>query len=127
MAHHLLPKELTVEQARQSATVKEIIVAVSDGMVHSDDGKGMVRKVKTVRIKNESELTPNLVMSGPKRKGEVNSYVLIDAQKAVFDAKTGEAIGCGLRGPEPKRRDFAPLLPVSEADKKLKGVDRRYI
>jgi hypothetical protein len=62
------------------------------------NGKPQVRvDVKKVAVKHESEMMPELVMHGPTRRGEVNSYLGIDGQRHYFSAKTGEAIGTEMR------------------------------
>jgi len=56
-------------------------------------------------------MKPELVMAGPKRRGEVNSYVGIDGRRHYFSAKTGEAIGSQMRPiTSGKPVDIFPLL-----------------
>jgi hypothetical protein len=69
--------------------------------------------VKTVTVKNESEMKPELFLAGPKRRGEVNLYVGIDGCRHYFCAKTGEAIGSEMRPIQSKK--FVDPLPSPAA------------
>ena len=121
-----IPKDLTVELAMKLVTIKEIAVRVSSELVLSEDGQTIKPKVKIATITKESDLTPEIILSGPKLRGEINCYVLCDGLKAYFNAKTGEAIG----------REFAAKIPVGprgrsntvvRASRTSQEVDRRYI
>jgi hypothetical protein len=96
----LVPQELTVEQAKRHVSIDTIVIGVSSEIIREGSiERGIIRRVelKSVLVKKESEMTPELVMAGPKRRGEVNQYTGIDGRWHYFDAKTGEAIGSELR------------------------------
>ncbi|MGA3168055.1 MAG: hypothetical protein ABSF14_18265 [Terriglobia bacterium] len=96
-----VPKEPTVEEAKRFVSVDHILIPVSSTVTRQGDIEhGGVKHhvtVKTVAVTKESEMKPELVMAGPKRRGEVNVYVGIDGRRHYFSAKTGEAIGSQMR------------------------------
>lgn len=121
-----IPKDLTVELAAKLVTIKEIVVRVSSEPVLSNDGQKMEAKVKVATIAKERDLTPEMIVGGPKLRGEVNSYTLCDGFRAYFNAKTGEAIGRELRlnskaGANGSKSTV--LIPLRTSP----GVDRRYM
>jgi hypothetical protein len=99
-----VPREPTEADVRKHRSIEKIEVRVSSELVEDvhapkdPDHRVSVRpKVKKVVIKKEAELTPDLVMAGPTRRGELNVYILIDGSRVYFSAKTGEALGGELR------------------------------
>lgn len=125
---HDWPKELTVEQARALASIvaDEIIVPVRSEIVLSKDGQRTEAKVFSVKISNEKDLTPELIVQGPKARGDVNCYVLADGKTAVFEAKTGALIGREFRirsAPEANGRTNTVVM----ASRTSKEVNRQYI
>ena len=122
-----IPRELTVEQAMRFLVTKGVALAVSSEMIHSADGKKVTPKPKIVQITKESEIRPELILKGPVQRGEVNVYVLVNAHKAYFNAKTGEALGCDLAAPEVRTGKIIKLQPPTGQDAKFSGTDRRYI
>lgn len=122
------PKELTVEQARALASVvaEEIVVPVSSEIALSKDGRSTEAKVFSVTVKNEKDLAPELIVHGPKARGEVNGYVLCDGKTAYFEAKTGNLIGreFRLKGP-PKPQ--GQTNTVRMASRTSRDVAREYV
>jgi len=104
-----VPLEPTVEQVRLFATIHDIRIGVSSDKTLEGKGPQGSKwrvEVKFVDVKKESEMTPELVMAGPTRRGEVNCYVAIDGNRYYFSAKTGEALGGEMR----------PILSKKAAD-----------
>lgn len=120
-----IPKELTVELAARLVTIKEIVVKVSSELVLSKDGQRNEPQVKTATVTKESDLTPEMIVGGPKAQGEVNGYVLCDGFTAYFNAKTGEAIGRELRlTPPAKPQGRTNTILASPAPR---DVNRQYL
>jgi hypothetical protein len=111
------PREPTVEEAKRFVIADKIRIKVSSTVrqERGRDGKlATFGSVKSVTVKNESEMKPELFIAGPKRRGEVNVYVGTDGHRHYFCAKTGEAIGSEMR-PIPPRKfvDPSPALAVT--------------
>ena len=124
MVYHDWPKELTVDRAAALASIKGVgPVIVGSELVLSKDGQRMEPKVQTVDVQNERDLTPEMVMHGPKARGDVNGYVLCDGKTAYFNAKTGEAIGREFRIKPPGK----PQGRTNTIMMASQGVDRRYV
>lgn len=110
-AYVVPPREPTVEEAKRFVARSRIEIGVSSTPYADKDSKGnpVVRgKVTTVVVTNESEMKPELVLHGPRRRGETNAYVGIDGHKHYFNAQTGEAIGSNLR-PIPRKGFVDPM------------------
>ena len=104
-----VPAKPTIEEARRFVTSKDIVIGVDSTTIVERKPDGTSRRrvqVQSVVITKESEMKPELVLHGPTRRGEVNSYLGIDARRHYFDAKTGQAIGS----------DMQPLLIKVNAD-----------
>jgi hypothetical protein len=121
------PKKLTVEQAEALASIQGVgPVIVGSELVLSKDGQRMEPKVRTVDVQKESDLTPEMIVHGPKAAGDVNGYVLVDGKTAYFEAKTGKAIGREFRtkgAAQPQGRTNTVVM----ASRTSQGVDRRYV
>jgi hypothetical protein len=101
-----MPRELTVDFVKAHVRLPRIAIVVSSTVTRLGvrDGKAEVRvDPKTVIVKQESEMKPELVMAGPKRCGEVNAYIAVDGNRYFFSAQTGEALGGELRPIVPKK------------------------
>jgi hypothetical protein len=126
MAHDW-PKELTVEQAAALASIQGVgLVPVRSELVLSKDGQRMEPKVYTVDVQKESDLTPGMILSGPKRRGDVNGYVLCDGKTAYFEVGSGKAIGREFRikgAAKPRGRTNTVVM----ASRTSQGVDRQYV
>ena len=111
----MVPKEPTVEEATRFVSSPRIEIGVSSTVTPDGDSRGEGRPrivVQTVVVKMESEMKPELVMHGPTRRGEINSYLGIDARQHIFSALTGEAIGSEMRPIRAKgATDQFPALP----------------
>lgn len=95
-----VPEKPTVEECKRFVSADQILIGVSSTKVQGADPERGVKasiQVKTVHVKNESEMKPELVMHGPTRRGEVNSYLGIDGRRHYFSAETGQAIGSEMR------------------------------
>ena len=95
-----VPANPTIEEARRFVTSRDIVIGVSSTAVVERKPDGTSRRgvqVQNVVITKESEMKSELVLHGPTRRGEVNSYLGIDARRHYFDAKTGQAIGSNMR------------------------------
>ena len=126
MAHYDWPKELTVEQAAALCSIKGGgLVIVGSELVLSKDGQRTEPKVQTIDVQNESDLTPQMIVHGPKPRGEVNGYVLCDGKTFYFEAKSGKAIGREFRiRPEPVAKRQNTILMASRTSR---DVDRTYL
>jgi hypothetical protein len=111
-----VPEKPTVEECKRLVTVDRILIGVSSAVIREADPERGIKstiEVKTVAVKNESEMKPELVMHGPTRRGEVNSYLGIDGRRHYFSAKTGEAIGSEMRPIKSRKAvDALPALPA---------------
>jgi hypothetical protein len=91
----------------------------------------MEPKVQAVDVQNERDLTPEMILNGPKARGDVHCYVLVDGKTAYFNAKTGEAIGREFRIKPPRGRVFQVAQgrtnTVVMASRTSQGVDRSYM
>ena len=126
-----LPREsYTVEEVKARVTEKAIAIRVSSSKVEDGvDGKGKTKfksVAKAVSIANESDMKPELVLSGPAQRGEVNVYVCLDGRKHYFDAKTGAALGSQLRSKE-RIRNPMKLIPPCGSDPGPRGATRTYL
>ncbi len=121
------PKELTVEQATALVSIQGVgSVIVGSELALSKDGQRTEPKVKTVDVQNESDLTPEMIVHGPKARGDVNGYVLVDGKTAYFEAKTGKAIGREFRM-KAAARPQGRTNTVVTASRTSQSVDRRYV
>lgn len=126
MAHDW-PKELTVEQAAALCSIKGAgPVIVGSEQVLSKDGQRIEVKVQTVDVQKESDLTPEMIVHGPKARGAVNGYVCCDGKTFYFDAKTGAAIGREFRI-QPPARPQGRTNTVVTASRTSQGVNRQYL
>jgi hypothetical protein len=121
------PKELTVEQAAALCSTKGVgLVAVSSELVLSKDGQRTEPRVQFVDIQNERDLTPEVIFAGPKVRGDVNGYVLVDGKTAYFEAKTGKAIGREFRLRSPEKPQGRTNTGVKAA-RTSQDVARQYV
>ncbi len=121
------PKELSVEQAAALCSIKGGgPVIVGSELVLSKDGQRMEPIVHTVDVQNERDLTPEMIVHGPKVRGAVNGYVCCDGKTFYFDAKTGAAIGREFRLKPPAKASVRTNA-VGMASRSSQGVDRRYM
>jgi len=127
MAQHNWPKELTVEQALALCSIKDVgPVIVGSRLKLSKDGQRTEPEVQTVDVQNEKDLAPEMIVHGPKARGDVNGYVLCDGKTAYFEAKTGKAIGREFRI-RPPEKPQGRTNTVVMASRTSQGVDRRYV
>lgn len=126
-----LPREsYTVEEVKTRVSEKAVTIRVSSKHVEDGldrDGKAKFKAVpKIVSIASEADMKPELVLSGPHQRGEVNLYIGIDGWKHYFDAKTGAALGSQLR-PKERVRNPMKLIPPSGSDPTPRGATRSYV
>ncbi len=120
----------TVEEVKARVSEKEVTIRVSSK--HVEDGVDSMGKPKfkavpkVVSITSEGDMKPELILSGPAQRGEVNVYVGIDGRKHYFDLKTGAALGSVLR-PKERIRNPMKLIPPAASDPTPRGVTRSYI
>ena len=75
-------------------------------------------------------MKPELILSGPAQRGEVNVYVGIDGRKHYFDPKTEAALGSQLRPKERIRNPYEADSPrrvrsrAERGDPKLRPIGR---
>ncbi len=126
-----LPREsYTVEEVKSRVSEKAVTIRVSFNHVEDGvdgNGKAKFKAVpKLATIASETDMKPELVLSGPAQRGEVNVYVGIDGRKHYFDAKTQAALGSQLR-PKERIRNPMKLIPPSGSDPAPRGATRSYV
>ena len=120
----------TVDEVKSRVLNKAVVILVSSKKVEDgadNNGKPRFKAIPTgVTVACEADMKPELVMWGPKQRGEVNVYAGTDGRKHYFDAETGAALGSQLRSKEQIRNFMKPILP-SKFDPPPRGKDRRYL
>ena len=121
------PKRLTVSQAAALCSIKGGgPVIVGSEMVLSKDGQRVEPKVQTVDVQKESDLTPDMIVLGPKRRGDINGYVLCDGKTFYFEVETGNAIGREFRIRRPDKPEGRTNTVVT-AHRDSQDVNRQYV
>lgn len=120
----------TVEEVEKRVLSKTVTIAVSSKMLEDGCdkfGKPQFRVAPLViSVAHERDMKPELVLSGPNQRGEVNVYIGVDGRKHYFDAKTGVALGSQLL-PKGRTQNFIKPIPPSKSDPAPEGTNQSYI